>query len=676
MMQADSRWLSRLPDVGGYGVAVLSVLVAATLIITWRSPMENAPASLLICAVTLSAWRGGLRAGLLALVLALIALDCYVTAPDHSLAAQTASMPRLLVFALAALFVCLLGASQKRAAQSLSNARDELAGKVVELQNANQALQAENAERQRAEGLVRESEQRFRALIERSSDAAIMFDSGGTILYASPPIERLVGYAPEEMVGQNRMAFIDPHQHDAASAGFAHLLHEPGKFGSVQRRVRHRDGSWRWLEATASNWLHEPAVRAVVANLRDITERKQAEDALRESEQRFRDHAETVTDFLWETGPDHRFLRGSERFSGLDQSWPQGMRRWDLATDVEEEPEKWRRHIETLEARQAFRDFRYRTTRGNGSPLYIATSGKPVFDPDGHFLGYRGGATDVTAAVHAAQTEEALQNVRAALAHATRVTTLGELTASIAHEINQPLAAVVTNASASRRWLAAQPPDLDEAREALDRIVREGNRASDIINRIRALLKKSAGPMQRLDINETILEVIALTKSELQMSQVALTLQLADDLPQVIGDRVQLQQVILNLIVNAVEAMRGQSTGRRELLVGSRRDAANGVLVTVEDSGPGLDPASVSRLFDAFYTTKQDGMGMGLAISRSIIEAHDGRLWASPNTPKGAVFHFSMPAEDSEEAMSDPTDARGPARHDFLRARPVPGYYR
>jgi PAS domain S-box-containing protein len=510
--------------------------------------------------------------------------------------------------------------------------------------------------------LLRESEKRFRALIEHSSDAAIMVDGQGTILYASPPIERLLGYAPEEMVGQDRMAFIDPEQHDATRGGFVRLLQEPEKFVTVRRRVRHKDGSWRWVEVTATNWLDEPVVQAVVANLRDVTERKQAEDALRESEQRFRDYAETTSDFLWETGPDHRLTRGSEKPLGAERPscTGSGMRRWDFATDVEEEPEKWRRHIATLEARQAFRDFRYRTTLVDGSPVYLATSGKPVFNTEGRFVGYRGGATDITAAVRAAHTEEALQNVRAALAHATRVTTLGELTASIAHEINQPLAAVVTNASASRRWLAAKPPDLDEVREALDRIVREGNRASDIINRIRALLNKSAAPAQRLSINETILEIIALTRGELRINRIALNLQLANDLPPVIGDRVQLQQVILNLIINAVEAMRGHGWEPRDLLVGSCRDAGSGVLVTVEDSGPGLDPAVISRLFDAFYTTKQDGMGMGLAISRSIVEAHGGRLWVTPNAPRGAVFHFSVPAEDSEEALSNRVDASLP----------------
>jgi PAS domain S-box-containing protein len=516
-------------------------------------------------------------------------------------------------------------------------------------------------ERRQAEESLRESERRFRALIEHSSDVAMMFDGQGTILYVSPAVERLLGYRPEEMVGRHRLTFIDPDQHDATGAAWASLLQDSGKSYTAQRRVRHKDGSWRWLEVIATNWLDEPAVRTVVGNLRDVTERKQAEDALRESEQRFRDYAETASDYLWETGPDHRFTR-SENFATLNQ-FPFlriGLWRWDFATDVEEEPEKWRRHIATLEARQPFRDFRYRTTGPDGSPMYMATSGKPVFDPEGCFLGYRGGSSDVTAAVRAAQAEEALQNVRAALAHATRLTTLGELTASIAHEINQPLAGVVTNASAARRWLAAQPPNLNEVREALDRITRDANRASDIIIRIRALLNKAATPTQRLSMNETIQEVVALTRSELQMSQVMLNLQLADDLPPVIGDRIQLQQVILNLIVNAIEAMRGHAAGPRELLVGSCRDAANGVLVRVEDSGPGLDPAGVGRLFDTFYTTKPDGMGMGLAISRSIVEAHGGRLWATPNAPRGAVFHFSVPVAECDEATSDQAEAAVP----------------
>ena len=240
--------------------------------------------------------------------------------------------------------------------------------------------------------------------------------------------------------------------------------------------------------------------------------------------------------------------------------------------------------------------------------------------------------------------EEALHHTQAELAHVNRVATLGELTASIAHEINQPLAAVVNNASACLRWLAAH--NLEEARQSAALVVADGHRAGEIVARIRGLAKKA--PLQKdwLDINETIREVIALVRSEVHRSGIALETQLSDEVhyaPLILADRIQLQQVLLNLIMNAIEAMSGADDGPRELLVCSGTDESRRVLVAVRDSGPGLDPQSLERLFDAFYTTKPHGMGMGLAISRSIIEAHGGRLWATANEGRGATFQFTLP---------------------------------
>jgi C4-dicarboxylate-specific signal transduction histidine kinase len=217
------------------------------------------------------------------------------------------------------------------------------------------------------------------------------------------------------------------------------------------------------------------------------------------------------------------------------------------------------------------------------------------------------------------------------------------MTASIAHEVNQPLTAVIANANASLRWLAATTPNLNEAREAVGRIIRDGNRAGDVIGRIRALVKKSDTEKTLLDINEVIQEVVSLAYSEIQKSGVVLKMNLAGDLPRVLGDRIQLQQVILNLVMNGIEAMSGLNEGPRELLVGSGKDEPQGVRVAVRDSGPGLGPKSLDHLFTAFYTTKPQGMGMGLPISRSIIEAHGGRLWATANHDKGATFQFTLP---------------------------------
>jgi len=246
------------------------------------------------------------------------------------------------------------------------------------------------------------------------------------------------------------------------------------------------------------------------------------------------------------------------------------------------------------------------------------------------------------------ESERRYREAQMELAHANRVTTMGQLMASIAHEVNQPIAATVMSASAGLRWLAIQPPRLEEARQALGRIVRDGNRASDVIGRIHALIRKAPPRKERLDINETILEIIALTRGEVVKNGISSHIALANGLPLVLGDRIQLQQVILNLITNAVQAMSDVREGTRELRIGTQADVPGGVLVAVQDSGPGLPLESFDRLFDAFYTTKPDGLGMGLSICRSIIEVHEGRLWATANVPRGAIFQFTLPpAPDS-----------------------------
>jgi len=241
--------------------------------------------------------------------------------------------------------------------------------------------------------------------------------------------------------------------------------------------------------------------------------------------------------------------------------------------------------------------------------------------------------------------EARLRDAQMELAHANRVTATGQLAASIAHEVSQPIAAALTNANAASRWLGAEPPDLEEVRQALGRIIRDGSRASDVISRIRALVRKAPPRHDQLNINETMLEVIALTRTELRRSGTSLRTQLADGLPLVLGDRIQLQQVMLNLILNAVEAMSGSNQTSRELLIRTEQDGPRGVLVAVHDSGPGLKAESLDRLFDAFYTTKPGGMGMGLSICRSIIEAHGGRVWATTNLTRGAAFQFTLPQQ-------------------------------
>jgi PAS domain S-box-containing protein len=273
----------------------------------------------------------------------------------------------------------------------------------------------------------------------------------------------------------------------------------------------------------------------------------------------------------------------------------------------------------------------------------------PLRNRQGRIVKWYGKSTDIEDLKRAEEElrrrEARLRDAQMELAHANRVTATGQLAASIAHEVSQPIAAALTNANAARRWLGAEPPDLEEVRQALDRIIRDGRRASDIIGRIRALVRKAPPRTAQLDINETMLEVIAPTRSELRRNRTSLQTQLADGLPLVFGDRIQLQQVMLNLILNAVEAMSGSSETPRELLIRTEQDGPDSVLVAVQDSGPGLQPESLDRLFEAFYTTKPSGMGMGLSICRSIIEAHSGRVWATPNLLRGAAFQFTLPRQ-------------------------------
>ncbi len=384
----------------------------------------------------------------------------------------------------------------------------------------------------------------------------------------------------------------------------------------------------------------------VVGALMDVTAAKRTEDALRENEERFRDYAETASDWLWESGPDHRFTHISGRLKavGIEPTWAVGLTRWDAANETDGDPEKWRRHRATLDAHRPFRGFTYKMIRDDGSPLYITTSGKPRFDADGGFLGYRGVGTDVTAVVRADQAEKALLQAQAELSHVTRVTTLGELTASIAHEVSQPLSAVVTNGEAGLRWLAAANPDIEEARHAVERIIRDAHRASAVIKRTRQLSKKADPEKVPLDINDVINDAVLLVQREAASHHVSIRLELASGVPKVRGDRVQLQQVIINLAINGIEAMATISDALREILIRSCPHEADQVLVAVQDLGVGIDPDNANRLFNPFFSTKSAGMGMGLSICRSIIEAHGGRVWASPNVGRGAIFQFTLRA--------------------------------
>ncbi len=304
-------------------------------------------------------------------------------------------------------------------------------------------------------------------------------------------------------------------------------------------------------------------------------------------------------------------------------------------------PAEWRgrdeRALAELKATGSFQPVEKEYFRKDGSRVPVLVGGA-LFE--------RGGNKGVAFALDLTEQKRA----QTELAHTNRVMTMGQLTASIAHEIMQPIAAGITNAQAALRCLSSQPPNVEEVRRALGRIVKEGNRAADVIDRIRSLIKKAPPRKDVLNINETIVEAIALTHGEVGKHGVSVQTRFTEGLPPIQADRVQLQQVIINLIMNAIEAMSGVFNVPRALLIGTRQEAMVGVLVSVQDSGPGLDVEDLDCLFEAFYTTKSAGMGMGLSICRSIIEAHQGRIWASRNVGAGATFQFTLPFANAPDA--------------------------
>ena len=488
-----------------------------------------------------------------------------------------------------------------------------------------------------------ESEDRLRLVVDTVPALVWRNQPDGATEFVNQQYLDYAGLSMEQAL-QGGLA-IAAHPDDVAGLSEAfRSMWTSGIAGEAEARLRRFDGEYRWF-LFRTQPLRDQAGKIIewCGAATDIDDRKRTEAALRESEQRFRDYAETASDWLWETGPDHRFE--TSRIPGIV-----GMFRWEIASDVESEPEKWRQHRATLEAHLPFRDLVYRSVNLVEAPLYVRVSGKPFYDASGHFLGYRGVATDITAAIRADQAERALRKAQVELAHVTRVTTLGELTASISHEINQPLAAIVANAAACLRWLDRTPPNPKEARRSVEYIINDSNRATEVIQRIRALAKKAEVEMVELDLNEVIGQVMALVQRELVSHEVSLRMELATTLPRIVGDRVHLQQVIINLVTNGIEAMSVLTDRPRELVIRSGQDDKSRVFLTVTDCGAGISNENMDRIFNPFFTTKPSGMGMGLSICRSIVEAHGGRLSACRNDGRGATFQFVMPSYQEDGA--------------------------
>lgn len=406
--------------------------------------------------------------------------------------------------------------------------------------------------------------------------------------------------------------------------------------------MRRADGAYRWFHVRGLPLRdNQGMVVRWYCVLTDIEDRKRTEEALRASERHLRLMTETIPALVWRTTPDGEIDYVNRRvleYTGkqIEDFGNNGWLQLLHPDDIESTIRIWRQNTETGHSHQVT----YRLRRADSTYRWFDVRGEPLRNIEGRVVQWYGICIDVE---DRKRTEEALRNTQERLSIAWQVRTVGELSASIAHEVNQPLTAVVSNGNACLRWLSAQPPNLAKAVEAAERIVRDGKDAGEVVRRIRALFKRAPHEEVLLDLNEVIVEVLSLLRSETAKRRVIVETDLGLDLAPVTGDRVQLQQLILNLLLNGIEAMDPLTDQPKRLFIRSKRDSDDTVLVQIRDSGLGLkDPDTV---FDAFFTTKENGMGMGLAICRSIVQAHNGRLWAASGEGLGATFCFSLPLQ-------------------------------
>ena len=619
-----------------YAMAVLSVGVAVFATeFAARLLYAEPTALLLLCAVIFAAWFGGFGPALLAITLGLFSFYYDIAPPADSsawkhdlLAVDIYEVPRLVLFFITSLIVGLIVAAERKSTEALRRSREKL---------------------QRAFDEIKRSEDRLRLVTDTIPTLVWRAGPDGNPDFLNQPALDYTGLSPDQAELGWPRAF-HPDDKKAMLVRWS-AIRESGMPGGLEARLRRFDGEYRWFWFQAQPLRDESgSIVKWYGSATDIEDRKRTEQALRESEQRFRDYAETASDWLWETGPDHQVSSISEHVNaaGLVPSLLPGVTRWDIATDAESEPEKWRLHRETLDAHRPFRDFVYSTVKQDGSQVFVRSSGKPLFDVNGGFLGYRGTGTDITATIRVDQAEQALREAQAELAHVTRVTTLGELTASIAHEVNQPLAAAVANAEAALQWLDREIPNIVAARRSVEWVISDSYRASEVVQRVRALAKKKNIERAPLDLNQIAREAIALVQRELASHRVSLRTELASALPKILGDRIQLQQVIINLLINGIEAMQLVTDRQRELVVRSGQDETHRILLSVTDAGVGIAAENANQLFSAFFTTKSSGLGMGLSISRSIVEAHGGHLSAFGNEGPGATFKIVLPMHQED----------------------------
>jgi len=507
-------------------------------------------------------------------------------------------------------------------------------------------------ERKRAEDALRASEHNLQLIIDTIPALAWSARPDGSADFFNQHFLEYVGLSAEEAAGWGWTTAVHPDDVSSLTAVWQRLL-ASGQSGDAEARLRRHDGEHRWFLFRA-NPLRDASgaiVKWYGINT-DIEDRRQAEDALRRSEA-----------FLLEV--QRLSHTGGWRYdiaADIVESSPEIQRFYDIQPGEDiTRPPFWFDRIHPDDRPRVQGEFErcmreqttyraaYRIVLPNGTIRYQHATGHPVANEAGELVEFVGALKDLTEYWETTNELErasgAVRELQATLSRAMHVATIAELAASIAHEVNQPLSGIITNANTCLRMLAADPQNIEGVRETARRTLRDGNRAAEVIARLRALFTRKDFTPESMDLNDATREVVALSLSDLQRNRVALQSELADNLPTVIGDRIQLQQVILNLLRNALDAMATVYDRPRRLVIRTQRENADRVLVTVRDSGVGVDREHVDKLFDAFYTTKKDGMGIGLSISRSIVERHRGRLWAAPNERgPGATFSFSLPS--------------------------------
>ncbi|WP_439367241.1 PAS domain S-box protein [Bradyrhizobium sp. DASA03005] len=496
-----------------------------------------------------------------------------------------------------------------------------------------------SSERKRPEEALRESEERFRTLVQFSFD--VYWETDAQHRFIRQEFAETLPEPPVSEIGRTRweVPYLEPDADGWRKHRKILDAHLPFRDFELARPTP--DGGKRYISVSGLPIFDETGNFVGYRGVgRHITERKRAEQALIESEARFRTFVDHATDTFMLHSEDGRVLDVNRNAcESLGYSRTELVGASAALFDLEMDETIWRRNRERLKTGGiATLERRYFRRDGTVFPVEVRMREFCVGGQSRIICLSR----DIT---ERKRTAEALREMQAELTHANRAAAMGQVTASVTHELSQPITAVLCDAEAALNWLGTQSPNFEKAQQALISIVAEAKRGGEIISWIRSLIKKAPAPKESVDVNGAILDVITIARSELIKHDVSIQTDLASGLPLVKGYRVQLQQVVLNLILNAIEAMNCVDVGGRELRISTAANASNLVVVGIRDTGPGLDVAIVDRVFEPFYTTKPDGTGMGLSICRSIIEAHGGRLWTGANEPRGAVFHFSLPSE-------------------------------